>query len=83
MSPRAHAKIFSGARQHDDKKICKKILLLRPKATTPNFFTSVVFVSATKNVAQHHRKIFCLENFSQKVFLMSLVTLVTGSLILG
>ena len=42
--PRAHEKKISGARQHDDKeKICKIFLLLRPKATTPIFFTFVVF----------------------------------------
>ena len=57
MLPRAHANKFSGARQHDDKeKICKNILLLRPKSTTPNFFTFVGFccylLSQQKNVAK-------------------------------
>ena len=41
---RAHAQNISGACQHDDKeKICHQNLLLRPKATKPNFFTFVVF----------------------------------------
>ena len=79
--PRAHAKKFSGACQHDDKqKICKNNLLLRPKATTPIFSHLLFF--CCQNVAQQKRKIFCLENFSQKFFPTSLVTLVTGGVIL-
>ena len=73
MLPRAHAKNFSDARQHDDKeKIYHKILLLRPKATIVIFFTFVVFllvfVAAAKkccqNVAQQQTK-----NFVSKIFL--------------
>jgi len=84
--PRAHAKTFSGARQHDDKeKICKKICCYDQKQQPP-FFSYLLFFVAIgcsnkkdcQNVAQQKRKLFCLENFSQKFFPTSLVTLVTG-----
>ena len=67
------------------KKYVKKFVATT-KGNNPHFFTFVVFllllVIATKkccqNVIQQKRKIFCLENFSQKFFPTSLVTLVTG-----
>ena len=84
MLPRAHAKKFSGARQHDNKKICKKNLLLQPKATTPFFPHLLFFVVigfSNKKMLQKccltQKENFLFKKISQKVFLMSVVTLVT------
>ena len=74
---RAHAQNISGARQNDDKeKICYKNLLLRPKATKPNFPTVVVFccylLPQQKNVAKMLPNIkqtfFVKEIFLKKCF---------------
>ena len=52
MCCRAHAKFFSGARQHDDKEKSVNIFCCYDQKKQPHFPTFVVFVATTKNVVK-------------------------------
>ena len=80
---RAHAQNISGARQHDDKK--KSIIKFccydqKQQPHFPHIFFVRICYRNKKMLPKccpTIKEMFWLENFSQKVFLISLVTLIT------